>query len=110
MTEEQSKTLHHALIASANEFIPPQAVQLPEDAAIMERTPNGECIEVQYHPNGDWSVGLRPVQATPYLHDMQLSRLPERDKIVGAIASWLDNDTTISSLADAILAMLKGEG
>jgi hypothetical protein len=28
-------------------------------AAIMNRTPNGEWIPVQFHPNGDWSVGNR---------------------------------------------------
>jgi len=25
--------------------------------AILDKTPNGEWIEVQFHPNGDWSVG-----------------------------------------------------
>jgi len=24
--------------------------------AIMKQSPNGEAVEVQYHPNGDWSV------------------------------------------------------
>ena len=27
---------------------------------IMEKTPNGESILVQYHPNGDWSVSNEP--------------------------------------------------
>jgi hypothetical protein len=29
-------------------------------AEIMERTPNGEYIRVQFHPNGDWSVAAEP--------------------------------------------------
>lgn len=31
---------------------------------IMERTPNGEWIRVQYHPNGDWSVAKYPLPLT----------------------------------------------
>jgi len=31
---------------------------------IMERTPNGEQIRVQYHPNGDWSVAKYPLPIT----------------------------------------------
>ena len=32
-------------------------------AAIMERTPNGEWIAVQYHPDRDWSVASHPLSA-----------------------------------------------
>ena len=32
--------------------------------AIMEKTPNGEWIRVQYHPNGDWSVAKYPLPLT----------------------------------------------
>ncbi len=29
-------------------------------AAIHDRTPNGEWIEVQHHPDGDWSIRAAP--------------------------------------------------
>lgn len=28
---------------------------------IMQRTPNGEYIRVQYHPNGNWSIAKYPL-------------------------------------------------
>lgn len=32
-------------------------------STILEKTPNGERIAVQYHPNGDWSVAHLPMPA-----------------------------------------------
>jgi hypothetical protein len=29
--------------------------------AILKRTPRGEYIAVQYHPNGDWTVATEPL-------------------------------------------------
>jgi hypothetical protein len=39
---------------------------------IIRRTPNGEQIKVQYHPNGDWGVAA---QCEP-----SLQPTPERNK------------------------------
>jgi hypothetical protein len=50
--------------------------------AIHEKTPNGEWISVQHHPNGDWSVAAEP-DATPSLLD-------KAEAALGNAADWAE--------------------
>lgn len=51
--------------------------------AILEATPNGEWIRVQYHPNGDWSVAAKPES------DTELTRLTREAMAKGVKTSNL---------------------
>jgi len=70
ITPEIDAALRHALLASTTEV---ELLDSPLGhttaasflAAIHQRTPTGQWIAVQHHPNGDWSVAHHPLPWLP---------------------------------------------
>jgi hypothetical protein len=65
-------------------------------AAIIERTPNGEWISVQYHPDGDWSVAREcntaaPIDEDAELIERQFARLKEVEDVLLNGARFADD-------------------
>jgi hypothetical protein len=72
-------------------------------AAIHEKTPNGEWISVQHHPNGDWSVAAEP-DAAPSLLDKAEAALREAlDTVEKLIADLREDDRETHAQRIAVL-------
>jgi hypothetical protein len=60
---------------------------------ILDRTPNGEWIEVQYHPDGDWSVSHSPAVVKDAAYSAGLA---EGVKLgIKAATKWAKNDAKL---------------
>jgi hypothetical protein len=104
LTEVEPDGLLRALPASVTSFI----------VAIQDRTPNGEWIAVQYHPDGDWSVAHEALATKNELPSVPMTSSPITDEKAKLVRFLMEDhaphapahrEHAANWLADRILAM-----
>jgi hypothetical protein len=82
LTEVEPDGLLRALPASVTSFI----------VAIQDRTPNGEWIAVQYHPDGEWSVAHEALSSKNELPSVPMTSSPITDEMIADILERLNDE------------------